>query len=176
MTIKPKLQKMQSQEQLEISYFKYLIETTTIPAPSHQQMNLHITLSKVEPAQISMDAQTAIEKIIYKTCQVAGVNMTTLLNCRTRKRAVCFARNLIVFFARRYTKTSLKTIARYMWRGSGKPLDHSTVIHCHKACQQDIEARCEKHNFYNNYLILAQTFEELFTETTIYGAADTAGN
>lgn len=167
---------MQQTQSEELSYLRYLIETTPIPAPSHQQMNLHILLSKVEPAQISMDAQTAIEKIIHKTCQVTGVNMTTLMNCRTRKRSVCFARNLIVFFSRRYTKTSLKTLARYMWRGSGKPLDHSTVIHCHKACQQDIEAHCNKHNFYNNYLILAQTFEELFTENTIYGTADASGN
>lgn len=167
---------MQQPQSLELSYLRYLIETTPIPAPTTNHLKLHILLSNIDRVGTAIDTQTAVQMIIERTCRVTGVSKIRIMNNRSRKRADCFTRNLIVLFSIRFTKVSLKQLARYMWQGTGKPRHHATVIHSRDTCEQDIEAKCTKNNFYNNYLILAQTFEELFTETTIYGAADTTGN
>lgn len=167
---------MQQTQSEELSYLRYLIETTPIPIPTSNQLKFHVAISNIEHSGTPIDTQTAVQMIIDRTCKVTGVSKNMVMNHRSRKRNNCFTRNLIVLFALKFTKVSLNQLARYMWQGTGKPRHHTTIIHSRDTCKKDIEAQCNKNNFYKNYLILAHTFEELFAETTVYGTIDASGN
>jgi chromosomal replication initiation ATPase DnaA len=100
-----------------------------------------------------------IGQIMEAVCLAQGVIVDDLTSTRYRLQVLCFTRNLIVYFARKYTKLTLRDIARTMWTGQGEPYHHSTIIHSLKCCEQDISCRTAKDNFWTNYVKLDGLFE-----------------
>lgn len=97
----------------------------------------YTTLSKKQPdlelARLVMrnfvknvSLEISIESIQSLVCEYFDINVD-LLKAKTRKREVVQARQISMYFAKKLTKNSLKTIGEYF---GGR--DHSTVIH---SCQ-----------------------------------------
>jgi chromosomal replication initiator protein len=74
----------------------------------------------------NVSLEISIESIQSLVCEFFDLNVD-LLKAKTRKREVVQARQISMYFAKRLTKNSLKTIGEYF---GGR--DHSTVIH---SCQ-----------------------------------------
>ncbi len=63
-------------------------------------------------------------------CQYYDIDPATILTTKSRKRELVFARQLIMYFMRKYTKMSLKSIgSEFAGTSNGKKKDHTTVIH-----------------------------------------------
>ena len=72
----------------------------------------------------------SIEQIQVAVSEFYGISVA-LLNDKTRKQEIAFARQVAMFLSKEMTKYSLKTIGLIF---GGR--DHSTVIHAHKTIQE----------------------------------------
>jgi len=70
------------------------------------------------------------EKIALSVLTHYGLSREMVFEQKTRKREIVFARQLIMFFLKKYTKMSLKSVGQE-FRGEGfkKGKDHTTVIY-----------------------------------------------
>jgi hypothetical protein len=155
------------------SFFEFLIRTTEIPSNPSPIEKLIVLLgcskegSKQQAVIVDKEVQEDKQnekamRILKKVCEVVGIDFVYLTGTRLRKEYLVHCKNLAIYFIRGYTSLTLKKIGRLMIV-TGRPYDHSTVIHASNKCQDDIDAMTEKHNFYSNYLKLKKFFEEEFT-------------
>lgn len=100
-------------------------------------------------------------RILEQVCYVHEIDVNVLTASRSRKRDFVFCRQQAMYFIKKYCKLSLKKIGK-MLRVVGNPYDHSTVLHSCSACQDDIDAKTEKDNFYHNYKTLDKIFKDEF--------------
>lgn len=70
------------------------------------------------------------DRIKEIVCTHYGLDPATILLSKSRKREMVFARQLIMYFMKKYTGMSLKSIGReFAGTSTGNKKDHTTVIH-----------------------------------------------
>ncbi len=70
------------------------------------------------------------DRIKEVVCKHYGLDPATITQTKSRKRELVFARQLIMYFMKKYTKMSLKSIgSEFAGASNGKKKDHTTVIH-----------------------------------------------
>lgn len=79
------------------------------------------------------NTQISIESIQNYVCDYFGIE-TNKVREKTRKQEIVEARQIAMFFAKKYTKSSLKTIGLHF---GGR--DHSTVIHAISTVEERVE-------------------------------------
>lgn len=137
-------------------YFSYIISTAKVPPAKG---SIYVRVGSKESKDFGPSNEDIIEFIVKFVCEAFEIRPDKIYTTKSRIFVYCMTRNLIAYFAKRYTKLTLQQIARMMWRGEGAPADHATIIHRYRTCQDDIDAKTNLCNFYERYVRLASIFE-----------------
>jgi chromosomal replication initiator protein len=90
---------------------------------NHKEIDMELASNIVGNFVKNTTREISVEEIMSITAEYFKITVD-LLRAATRKRGVVEARQIAMFFCRKYTKASLKTIGQHF---GGR--DHSTVIH-----------------------------------------------
>lgn len=99
---------------------------------------------RIRESVANFKESTSIDTIASRVCMVSGIPVEDL-QLKTRKRDVIDARQLTMYFARKYNRGSLAFIGRSL---GGK--DHTTVIHAIKTVKNLYEINPEFRNKYKS--------------------------
>lgn len=148
-----------------LEHMANLINKVTLPEGNDRPgMNLHILISNYNRNALpdpEKDSRRA--KIIIRTvCEQMGISEREFVTRKTRQLIFIFTKMLITYFIRKHTDLTLRKIAEAIWHGSGPAPHHTTIIHSCKVCEDMIESKNEKHDFYRVYTLLSGLFMEEF--------------
>ncbi|MDD4848752.1 MAG: helix-turn-helix domain-containing protein, partial [Bacteroidales bacterium] len=88
-----------------------------------KEINIDLARKMIDKFVINTSKEVSIDYIQKVVCDYFNINID-LLNSTKRQRPIVQARQLVMYFAKEYTKSSLANIGNYCGQR-----DHATVLH-----------------------------------------------
>jgi chromosomal replication initiator protein len=90
---------------------------------NRREITIDLAKQMIDKFVVNTSREINIESIQKVVCDYFNINIETL-NSKTRKREIVQARQLVMYFAKEYTKSSLAMIGMHCGNK-----DHATVLH-----------------------------------------------